>query len=181
MSSLKRLAFFLLVSAAAFAAEEGGHEAPVSDLWKWVNFGIVVVFLGYLAIKTGGPALRQRAAEIIDGLSAASRRAEEAAKHAAEIDARMAGLAAQVDVLRSEAKQEMQREAGKFKTETAALVAKVEANAQSEIDAAAKHAVAELQALSARLALDLAEKKVMARMTPPAQAALVDRFVGHLN
>ena len=75
----------------------------------------------------------------------------------------------------------MEREAAKFKAETAALVAKVEANAQAEIEAAAKHAAKELHALSARLALDLAQKKVMARMNPPAQDALVDRFVRQLN
>lgn len=179
---LPRLALLLLFAGAAWANEEGGHAAiPNEMLWKWVNFGIVAVFLGYIAVKTGGPALRQRAADILEGLSAASRRAEAAAQRAAEIDALMAGLQSKVDQLRAEAREEMERDTAKFQAETAALVAKVEANAQAEIEAAAKHAAADLQAYSARLALDLAQKKVMARMSPPVQDALVDRFVRHLN
>lgn len=179
---IPRLAILLLISAAAWASEEAGHQAAPNELmWKWVNFGVVAVLLGYLAIKTGGPALRQRATDIIDGLSAASKRAEAAAQRATEIDSLVAGLQGRVDQLRAEARQEMEREAVKSQAGTVALLAKVEANAQAEIEASAKHASIELHALSARLALDLAQNKVMARMTPPAQDALVDRFVRHLN
>jgi F0F1-type ATP synthase membrane subunit b/b' len=178
---LKRVGFFILCAASAWANEEGGHAEGGNELWKWINFGVVVVFLGFLAIKTGGPALRQRAADILDGLSAAARRAEEAAAKAAEVDKLMAGLQARADQLRAEARDEMARDAARIQAETAALLAKAEANAQAEIAASAKHATAELQALSARLALDLAQQKVTARMTPPAQAALVDGFVRGLN
>ena len=153
----------------------------MNELWTWVNFGVVALLMGYLAVKFGGPALRGRAAEILDDLATAAKRAEAAAARAAEIDRLMAGLEQTAAEIRTGALAEMAREAERVQYETARLIQKVEANAQAEIEAAAKHARAELQSLSAQLALDLARQKVVARMTPAAQTGLVDGFVHNLN
>ena len=150
-------------------------------LWTWVNFGVVALILGYIAVKTGGPALRERAAEILDSFSAAAQRSEAAAARAAEIDRQMANLGMQVEALRQEARLEMARAAARFQAENAELIAKVERNAEAEIAAAAKHAQNELKALSAQLALELAQQKIARRIGPETQATLVDGFVRSLN
>jgi len=176
----KRLLMMVVFAACAWAAEEG-HGTEPSLLWKWVNFAVVVLIIGYYAVKLGGPALRERAEGILDNLSAAAQRGEEAAARAAEIDRQMASLSAQVDTMRQEAREEMARDTERFKAETADLIAKVERNAEAEIAAAAKHVQNEVKALSAQLALELAQRKIAARMNPETQAALVDGFVRSLN
>ena len=59
----------------------------------------------------------------------------------------------------------------------AADLAKIQLHAEQEIAAAGKQARLELKRYAAELALQLAEKKIAARMTPPAQEALVNSFV----
>lgn len=177
---MKRLAGMLVFAACAWASEGGEHaEPPV--MYKWINFAILAAGLGYVAVKSGGPALRGRAEEILDSLSAARRRSEETARKAAEMDRKMAGLQAQIEAVRQEAKQEMEREAGRIQAETAELLAKVEQHALQEIAAAGSAARKGLQVHAADLALSLARQKAQARLTPTVQDSLVDGFVRSLN
>jgi F-type H+-transporting ATPase subunit b len=166
------------------AAEESGatkHEGGDFLVQKWINFGILATGIGYVAVKVGGPAFRAKKQEILDGLAEGTRRAEAAAEKAAEIDRRMAGLQAEVDVLRKKANAEMAAEAERLRKETAEHIAKVEHGAELDIASSAKAARLELKAYVADLALDLARKKVSAKMDDKTQAALVDRFARGLN
>lgn len=176
---MRTLFLSLLFAAGAFAAEEGGHDVPV--IYKWVNFAILAGILGYIAVKVGGPALRQRAEDILDSFATAARRGQEVAAKAAEVEQKLAGLQAEIDAIRAEAQAEMAREADRFSADTAALLAKVEHNAQQEIASATKAAKKELQLHSSRLALDLARRKLQERITPPVQDGLVDGFLQSLN
>ena len=181
---MRKLALFLVFACAAFAAEESGaanHEGGDQLLAKWINFAILASGIGYVAVKVGGPAFRSKKQEILDGLSEGTRRAEAAAERAAEIDRRMADLHNEVAALRAKANAEMTAEAERLRRETAELVAKVEHDAQFEIALSAKAARLELKAYVADLALDLARKKVAAKMDDRTQAALVDRFARGMN
>ena len=64
---------------------------------------------------------------------------------------------------------------------TAAEIAKIQAHAEQEIASAGKAARMELKRYSAELAIDLAEQKIRARMTPETQDALVRGFVRDLS
>ena len=181
---LRKLALLLVFACAAFAAEEGAavkHEGGDQLLQKWVNFAILAAGIGFMAVKVGGPAFRSKKQEILDGLAEGTRRAEAAAEKAAEIDRRMAGLQAEVAVLRDKANAEMTAEAERLRRETAEHIAKVERGAALDIASSAKAARLELKAYVADLALDLARKKVAAKIDDTTQAALVDRFARGLN
>ena len=177
---MRRLALFLVFASCVWASEGGEHaEPPV--LYKLINFAILAGGLGYIAMKSGGPALRGRAMEIVDSLAAARDRSEETARKAAEMDRKIAGLQAQIEAVRQEAKQEMDREATRIQAESVELLAKVEQHAQQEIASAAAAAKKALKAHSAELALELAQQKMQARLNPQTQNALVDGFVRSLN
>lgn len=179
---MRKLALFLVFSCAAFAAEEGAHHEGGNVLMqKWINFAILAAGIGFVAVKAGGPAFRAKKQEILDGLSEGTRRAEEAAAKAAEIDRRMAGLQTEVDSLRAKANAEMAAEAERIRKETAVQIAKVEQGAQADIASAAKTARQEVKAYVAGLALDLARQKVAAKMDDATQNVLVDRFARGLN
>jgi len=177
---MRRLALIVVFASCVWASEGGEHAEP-PILYKWINFAILAGGLGYIAVKSGRPALRGRAMEIVDSLAAARDRSEETARKAAEMDRKIAGLQAQVETVRQEAKQEMDREANRIQAETVELFAKVEQHAQQEIASTVSAAKKELKAHSAELALELARQKLRTRLNPQTQDSLVDGFIRSLN
>lgn len=186
---LIRLAPLLLLAAVSLSgqhqAESGSHEAAAAHkdwtAWKIANFVLLGAGLGYLIGKKGGSFFRGRGEEIRRGIAEATRMKEEAEARAAEMERRMAGLAAEIYALRKVAGQEMSAEADRVRRETAAQLARVQGHAEQEIAAAAKAARQELRAYSAELAVELAEKKIRARLTPPVDETLVDAFRENLK
>jgi F-type H+-transporting ATPase subunit b len=158
----------------------GGHEQP-SMVWKWVNFGILAGLIGYGIAKGAGPFFRARTEQIQKALVEAKMIREDAERRASEIDRRMANLGADIESLRTESRKEMAAESDRLKAETERIVAKIEAHAHQEIQSAAKLAAKDLRRHAAELALQLAERKIQARMTPKTQERLVDDFVSQLR
>ena len=93
----------------------------------------------------------------------------------------MSGLKAEIDGLRASAKQEMAAERVRLTAETQSLVAKLQANAESEIDTMTKHAQQALSARASELALSLARQKVASRMNAATDAGLITGFVNDLK
>jgi F-type H+-transporting ATPase subunit b len=180
---MRKLLFTLLLACAiGVAGETGEKPEPAENLTaKWINFAILAGGLGFVAIKVGGPAFRAKKQGILDSLDAAARTAETAAREAGEIDARLNNLQGEVAELRTKAQHELAAEAERIKQETAQHLAKLHEGAQHEIATAAKSARQQLKAQAAELAVELAAKKVAARMDDSLQSALVDRFSRSLN
>ena len=177
---MRRLILALLVAGGTALASETahgeGHGGDPMLMYKWINFAILAGGLGWVAVKAGGPALRGQQAKILDDMSAAARRAEAASAEAVAIEQRIAGLDAEVAAIRTKAEADLKAESERIQTETAGLLAKVEAAAGQDLTSAVEEARRELKAHAARLALDLAVEKAKARMTGEAQSALTARF-----
>lgn len=177
----------LFVFAQEGKAEEGKPEGEgkkteeVAEVWKWANFAILAVALGYIVAKTIPPAFKQRGADIQKGIAEARKIKEDADKRAAEVEAKIKSLAADIEKLRVESKAEMQAEGDRIRKDTAAQIARLEAQAQQEIDAAGKTAQRELKAYAAQLALDLAEQRLRARLDGNTESGLVNGFVQDLG
>ena len=110
----------------------------------------------------------------------ADRARAEADAKVAEVDRRLANLAAEVEKLRREAHEEARSEAHRIHLETAAEMAKIQTRTVEEIAAAGKAARLDLRRYSAGLALSLAETKIAGRLSPQVQDGLVNGFVAHL-
>jgi F-type H+-transporting ATPase subunit b len=180
---LKRLAaaLFLCLTLAwsqEHAAEQ--HEDPLY-VWKWVNFAILAGLLGFLAVKAGGPALRDRAAGISKDLEESRRIRAEAEARAVAIEKRISNLGDEINAFRADAKKEMESEAARIEDETKRTIAKMQGHARQEIESLAKHAENQLRDYAAQLSLKLAEDRVRSRMNPETQTALVNRFVADLG
>ena len=175
---MKRLAPVLFLFAVALKAEEPGGE---NMTWKWANFAILAVGVGYAVAKLLPPLFRSRTAEIQKGISEAQQIKRDAEKRAADMDARLHSLGAEIENFRTQARAEMEQEAARIREETARQIAKMRDQAQAEIETAGKVASRELQAYAARLSLDLAEQRIRARLNPAAENALVDGFVSDLG
>lgn len=155
-------------------------ETPNLLLWQVLNFLILAGVIGWMVVKFGGPALRTRSSEIREGLAAGERAKAEADARAAEVQAKLANLEKEIASLRTGAREERDREAERIRRETQAEIARIQTQTQQEIESAGKIARLEVQRFAASLAIDLAEQKVRARMSPDTQSALIEAFVSDL-
>jgi F-type H+-transporting ATPase subunit b len=163
------------------ATKSEGQAEGVSPVWAWANFAILVGALGYLIAKKGGPWFVSRSLAIRKGIADAEEVRASAQARAAEVDRKLAGLEADIQALRADMRREQAAEAERMRKQTEADMARIQAHAASEIDAAGKSARLELKRYAAQLAIDLAEQKIRRQMTPDVQAALVERFERNLD
>jgi len=172
-------------SKEAHSGGEGEHaskgEHANMEPWKWANFIVLAGALGYLVGKNAGPFFNGRSAAIRKEMVEAGAARRDAEARAAEVNRRLANLENEIAALRAEAQQEAEAEAQRLAQQSAVEVAKIQAHAEQEIAAAGKAARMELKRYSAGLAIGLAEQKIRARMTPAAEADLVQSFVDNLK
>ncbi|HXJ44066.1 MAG TPA: hypothetical protein VNH18_32565 [Bryobacteraceae bacterium] len=190
-SRLKRCLASLLMAGILTTipamAQEGGREAAETHeksgeqeglaIWQWLNFAILAGLLGWMIRKNVGPMLVARSREIQEGLAAGEKAKAEADARAAAVDARLAGLAQTVAGMKASAREERDREAARLRQSTQDELARMKSHVASEIESAGKLARLEVQRQAAKLAIELAEQKVKARMTPEAETRLLGRFL----
>ena len=170
--------------AEATAKHGEGHEQktmPNEIWWKWANFALLAVLLGWLISKNAGPFFRSRSEAIASGIAESARTRQEAEARASEIERRVSNLSAEVEQLRQRSREEIAREGERVRAETETQIRKVQAQAEAEIASAAKHASHDLKAYSAQLAMQLAEQQIRTRMTPATQEQITSAFIGELR
>jgi F-type H+-transporting ATPase subunit b len=181
---MKRLLLLLLLigTTICFAQESGGAaESEPSVLWKWANFLILAAGLGYLIAKNLPAFFQSRTASIQKSIVEAQQAKLDAERRASEMDARMNALGAEIERFRTQAQGEMEQEGARIRRETAEQIQKLERQAEIEIESAGKLARRELRAYAAELAVDLAEKRIRARLDAPTESALINGFVQDLK
>jgi F-type H+-transporting ATPase subunit b len=149
-------------------------------IWEVLNFLILAGLLGWLIVKQGGPLLTARSKEIADGLASGEIVKAEADARAAQVQAKLDKLGTEIEAMRAEAKVERDREAERIRRETQAEMARIRVQAEHEIESAGKLARREVLRAAAKMAIELAEEKVRARMSPEIQAALLQGFLSEL-
>jgi F-type H+-transporting ATPase subunit b len=174
----------LLVCAVFAGAQESAETKTANEpslVWKWANFAILAVGLGYLIAKNLPPFFRSRTSEIQKGITEAQQIKSDAEKRAREVESKVQRLGAEIEEFRTQARAEMQQEGERIRQETVKQIAHQEQQAQQEIEAAGKAARRQLKDYGAKLALDLAEQRIRARLNADTDAALVDGFIQDLE
>jgi F-type H+-transporting ATPase subunit b len=159
----------------------GGGEHAGLEGWKWANFAILAIGLGYLINKNAGPFFAARSRQISQDMVESQEARRQAEARAAEVDRRLAALDTEIAALRAESQRQIQAEGERLSRHTVAEIAKIRANAEQEIASAGKAARTELKRYSAELAIGLAAQRLRARITPDTQQALVRGFVRDLG
>jgi len=178
------LALMLLFGAASVHAQEKAEEPLTKDemiVWKWANFVILAVGAGYLLGKHLPGYFKSRNADIQKDITEAQQTRQAAEKRAAEMDARLRSLGADIEKFRVQSKIEMEQEAARIRQETARQIEKFQRQAEQEIESAGSLASRELREYAAKLALDLAEQRIRTRLDAPTEAGLVDDFTKDLQ
>jgi F-type H+-transporting ATPase subunit b len=165
---------------AGVEKEESFAEKHELEL-KWANFLLLAGLLGYFIGKNAGPFFAGRSAGIRLDMEESLRQRREAEAKAADVDRRLANLEKDIAALRAQSEAEAKVETELMAQQTEAEFHKIQAHAQQEIETAGKAARLALQRHSAELAMQLAEQKVRARMTPDTEDSLVQGFVRNLK
>ena len=160
---------------AVAAAEHSDHDAMLP--WKWANFALLVLGLGYLANKMLPPFFAGRTAEIQKGLADAAAMQKESEAKVAAIEGRLKDLEGEIASIRSNAASEMVIEEGRVRKEGDDAIAKMRRHTGLEIATATKAAQAELRRYAALVALETAEGQLRARINAPVDAGLIGGFL----
>ncbi len=178
---MKRLLLLTILTAATLAAAETENAGDNFSLWKWANFGILAVALGYGMAKGLPPLFRSRTKEIQQGISEAQQMKQDAERRSAEMDARLNALGADIEKFRTQSAAEMQQESERISRETAEQIKKIEQQAAVELESVGKTTRRQLKEYAAELAMGLAEERLRGRMDNATESGLVDDFVRDLE
>jgi F-type H+-transporting ATPase subunit b len=179
-SAMRYLTALFLLTVPAFAQESGGTEKPGLLIWQVLNFFILAGLIGWLIAKHGAPLIAARAKGISEGLEAGTRAKAQADTRAAEVQKKLDNLEKEIGGLRTSAQEEREREADRIRRETQAEIVRIQYQANIEIESAGKQARLDVQRAAASLAIELAQKKVEARMSPDVQSSLLHSFLDDL-
>jgi F0F1-type ATP synthase membrane subunit b/b' len=152
----------------------------VSELWKWPNFLLLAGLLGYLIRKHGAPLLEARSLGIRESLEAGEKARAQAEVLAAQVQSRIANLDKEIAELRAAAHADLEREAERIRHEAEVELSRIQQHTEMETVSIGKQARIELRHYAASLAMDLAEQKIRARMSPAVQSALLENFAGDM-
>jgi F0F1-type ATP synthase membrane subunit b/b' len=148
-------------------------------VFRWINFAVAAVGLGYLMRKLPG-ALRRRAERIGASIAESGAVKAEAERKLSDAEAMLARLDQEVAVMRESAMRDAAAERERIRATARDDAAKVQRAAEAEIVAAERAARIELRAMAARLAVERAEAEIRIRITAQAETALFRAFVGNL-
>lgn len=159
---MRRLGSLLLLLPLAAVAFAEGSEAAGSSLqmWKWANFVLLALGLGYLMVKTLPALFAARSHAIARDIEESRKMREDAEQRAAEVERRLDGLEAEIAALRAESQLETKNESERLAAQTAAEIAKIQAQSERDVADAAKAARTDLKRYAAGLAIELAEQKI---------------------
>lgn len=175
-------AFLATVPVMYLHAQDAASKAENDDFgWKWTNFALLAVGLGWLMAKTLPPFFRSRSIDIQKGIAEAQALKADAEKRAAQMEARLATLGTEIEKFRVQAHAEMEQEGKRIAEETERQMRRLEQQMAMELETAAKTARRELKAFAAKLALDLAEQRIRTRLDSPTEAGLVEDFIQDLG
>ena len=163
---------------------QSGPEAETGDPWlgwKWANFAILAVGLGYLIRKHAPAFFEQRSREIQQGIAEATKTKQEAEARAGAMERRLASLESEIAGMRAAAREEIAAEGGRISRETVHRLQRIQAQSAQEIELMSRSLRDDLRKHSAQLALHLAEQRIRSRITQETQDSLADRFLQDLR
>ena len=176
--------FLVLFCSAlnAHAAEEGaGANERATEIFKWINFAIVLGVIVWVFAKVLPPKFRRNAEKISSAITDATAAKAAADLQLREAETKLANLQKEVAELRALAGREGASEAERLRALAQSDAQKIFLAANAEIEAAERAARLELKAIAAKLAVDGAETLLAKQLTPQTQESLVSSFVKSLE
>jgi F0F1-type ATP synthase membrane subunit b/b' len=178
-----RFGMLWVLLAAPVLAQEAAkpklEDSPTGQVFRWINFILVVVIILYLGRKA--PAyFRGHAEEISQKIAEGTRAREAAEKRRREAQAKLATIGDDIAQMREEAKRATVLEAERVRALAKTEAEAIERAAQAEIAATEHAARLELKVLAARMAVDRAEALLRESLKPKIDAERLTGFLALL-
>ena len=177
---MRRLFPALVLTCAIACAQESSKEiVPVNEYegWKWANFALLVIGLGYLMAKYLPPLFKSRTEEIQKGIREAQAIKADAERRAAAMEAKLAALGEEIEKFRKQSHAEMEQEGSRIAENTKRTLEKLQQQAEQEIATAGKMAARELRGYAAKLAVEMAESRLRTALDPKTDGKLNNELV----
>lgn len=164
-------------------AAEGAHESGGIPEWipKVVNLAIFLGILYFLLRKPMAAFFETRRQAIIADLEKAKREKAEAEAKLAEVEQRLSKLASETAAIRAEADREAEAEHARIAARAEEEARKIGETAEREIEGALKAARADLQRFAAEKAVDLAEATIRAEMNDDDRKRMVEQYATEIG
>jgi F0F1-type ATP synthase membrane subunit b/b' len=171
----------LLVAGPAFAqGSDASAESASGWVFRWINFGILVAILVY-GFSKAAPKFRHHAREISEKIAEGTRAREAAEQKRREVRTKLAGIDAELAVMREDAKRAGEAEAKRLRALAQSEAEMIDRAARAEIAAAERAARLELRVVAARMAVERAEAMLREQLTGGDESALFRTFVAELE
>lgn len=152
---------------------QAGHGPAHVDLWKLANFALFIAAAGYLLRRRAGEFFRRRSEGIQQDIAQAARYYEQATAQCKAIEQRLANVEIEIEQLRQQAKQEVAAERERLLHQLQREAAKIQSDAEQEIQSLVKLARQRLREEAASLAVSLASGLIRQRLTPEDEDRLI--------
>jgi len=167
-------------AAAPEHAAEAGNPL-VGTIAKLFNFALLAGTLVYFLRSPLATYLSDRGKQIRSDLVKAAGMKQSATEQLATIDAKMAALPGELDVLRKTGAREVAAEEARMRQAAEAERTRLIEQSTRDIDWQLRIAERGLRQHAGALAVELATKRVKATITDADQARLVDRYVAQVG
>jgi F-type H+-transporting ATPase subunit b len=178
------LALLPLLAVAARAAEEGEHAEGHSGwdfFWEYFNLALLIGVLVYLTRKPVLAFLRERRQRIETNLAASERLAREAEARLAEWTKRGEGLDAELEQIRSSARQRAEQERERILAAARASAERTLREAELAVESEIARARSSLKREAAELAVELAAGRLRSEVNDGDRERLVEDFIARLE
>jgi len=157
-------------------------DYPGFELWKFFNLGLFVALMIFVLMRANiKEAFRTRGETIKSELEKARNERDAALAKLKEVEERLAGMQDQVASINQRAKNEAREEQKRVAQSTKDEVAKLTAQAQREIENAAKTAKHDLQIFAAEQSVRMAADLIKQDMRADDDARLMMRGVEEMG
>jgi F-type H+-transporting ATPase subunit b len=174
------IATVFLATALQLCAQETPQETAALDAvtkWKIVNTAIFAILVGWFLWKYAPRFFNARSADIQKAIKDATGLKLEADYRYSEIDRKMASLGEEVKKLKDQARREWEREHDRLRKEADSEIEHIHGNVANEIEAFRLEGVQRLRQHTARLALELAERRLRNRFASGEPEEQLQNFV----
>jgi F-type H+-transporting ATPase subunit b len=164
---------------AKIGQKMGMDVETTARVFEAINFLIIIVAIVIPIVRIVPRMLRKRSETLSHDIQAAREATADANTRLSAVEAKLAGLDAEIQKYRAQIEQESQEDEKRIKASIGEESARIVAAAEQEIAMAAAQARRGLRHFAADLAIDQAEKQLV--LTPEIDRALIDEFIAGVN
>lgn len=175
------LLFLLLTSGLLQAGEEPEHGSTGLFLGQVINFAVLFGGLAYLLKKPLQEYLTRKALEVASLLETSEKEKQEARQRLEQTRERLQSLAAEVQKMKDEARQEALRERERLLQEAAREAERLRKLAREEIDSLMQASRRELKSYAIELSVALAEKRIREKINPELHRKFINQAIERLR